>query len=232
MNQIHPTAVIGSDVKIGTGNTVGPYAVILGNTEIGDDNWIGPHVVIGSPAQIRGGEHPTLWDGISNRAGVQIGSRNVIREFSTVHAGSVVTTCVGDDCYIMTKAHVPHDCVIGNGVTLSNSVDLGGHIVILDGANVGLGSVVHQRLVIGERAMVGMGSVVTKNIPPYATAFGNPAVVRSANKVGMDRAGLSPKLIDDVAAALTTGDMERLSVLVPEKMADFDQAIAVTRGNH
>ena len=232
MNQIHPTAVIGPEVKIGTGNTVGPYAVILGNTEIGDDNWIGPHVAIGTPAQIRGGEHPILWDGKSNEGRVRIGGRNVIREFSTVHAGSSVTTSVGDDCYIMTKAHVPHDCVIGNGVTLSNSVDLGGHIIILDGANVGLGAVVHQRLVIGERAMVGMGSVVTKNIPPYATAFGSPAVVRSANKVGMERAGLSPELIGEVSAALTSGDMVKLSTLVPEKIADFDRALALISGGH
>ena len=62
MNQMHPTAVIGPDVKLGTGKTIGPYAVLLGNTEIGDDNWIGPHVVIGSPGEMRGGEHPVLWD--------------------------------------------------------------------------------------------------------------------------------------------------------------------------
>jgi UDP-N-acetylglucosamine acyltransferase len=232
MNQIHPTAVIGPDVKIGTGNTVGPYAVILGITEIGNDNWIGPHVVIGTPGEMRGGEHPVLWDGSGNDATVRIGDRNIIREFTTVQSGAIVGTKIGDDCYIMTKSHIPHDGVLGNGVTISCSVMIGGHSTVLDGANVGLGAVVHQRLVIGERAMVGMGSVVTKNVPPYATAFGNPAVVRNSNKVGMERAGLSPELISEVSAAISTGDVGRLSSLVPEKMADFDSAIAVVKGSH
>jgi UDP-N-acetylglucosamine acyltransferase len=109
---------------------------------------------------------------------------------------------------------------------------IGGHSTVLDGANVGLGAVVHQRLVIGERAMVGMGSVVTKNIPPYATAFGNPAVVRNANKVGMERAGFSADLIGEVSTAITSGDIAKLSSLVPEKVEDFNSAIAVVKGDH
>jgi UDP-N-acetylglucosamine acyltransferase len=232
MNQIHPTAVIGPEVKIGTGNTVGPYAVILGNTEIGNDNWVGPHVVIGTPGEMRGGDHPVLWDGSGNDATVRIGDRNIIREFTTVQSGAIVGTKIGDDCYIMTKSHIPHDGVLGNGVTISCSVMIGGHSTVLDGANVGLGAVVHQRLVIGERAMVGMGSVVTKNIPPYATAFGNPAVVRNANKVGMERAGFSADLIGEVSTAITSGDIAKLSSLVPEKVADFDSAISVVTGDH
>ena len=231
MNQIHPTAVIGPDVKIGTGNKVGPYVVILGNTEIGDDNWIGPHVAIGTPGEIRGGDHPVLWDGSGNNATVTIGSRNVIREFTAIHSGKVTGTKIGDNCYIMNNSYIPHDGFLGNDVTISGSVMLGGHAQVLNGANLGMSAVVHQRLVIGERAMVGMGAVVTKSVLPYATAFGNPATIRNVNKVGMERAGLSNELIQQLGDALMSGDEKAMTNLVGDKMADFANAIEVARGN-
>ena len=231
MNEIHQTAVIGPNVKIGDGNVIGPFTVILGNTEIGNDNWIGPHVAIGTPGEMRGGDHPVLWDGSGNEATVRIGDRNIIREFTSVQSGSIVGTSIGNDCYIMTKSHVPHDGVLGNGVTVSCSVMIGGHTTVLDGANLGLGAVVHQRLVIGERAMVGMGSVVTKDVPPYATAFGNPAVIRNANKVGMERAGLPADLVARVSEALVSGNLDELDNLVSDKMAAFRGAIEIARGS-
>jgi len=231
MNQIHPTAVIGPDVKIGTGNKVGPYAVILGNTEIGNDNWIGPHVAIGAPGEIRGGEHPVLWDGSGNDATVRIGDQNIIREFTAIHSGKVAGTRIGNNCYIMNNSYIPHDGFLGNDVTISGSVMLGGHVNVLDGANLGMGVVVHQRLVIGERAMVGMGAVVTKDVLPYATVFGNPAKIQNVNKVGMERAGLSIELIRELGDALISGDKKAMSNLVGDKMADFVNAIEVARGN-
>ena len=107
---------------------------------------------------------------------------------------------------------------------------LGGHAQVLNGANLGMGAVVHQRLVIGERAMVGMGAVVTKSVLPYATAFGNPATIRNVNKVGMERAGLSNELIQQLGDALMSGDEKAMSNLVGDKMADFANAIAVANG--
>jgi UDP-N-acetylglucosamine acyltransferase len=45
--------------------------------------------------------------------------------------------------------------------------------------------------------MVGMGSVVTRDVPPFSKAFGNPARVRGANVVGMERSGFDASEIDD-----------------------------------
>jgi UDP-N-acetylglucosamine acyltransferase len=224
MNRIHPTAVIDPSVILGDGNTIGPYAVILGKVQIGNDNWIGPHAAIGTPAQMRGGIHPATWDGEISNAAIEIGSRNVIREFATVHAGTTDITRIASDCYFMTQAHVPHDAQIEDEVTLSNSAQLGGHTIIQRGANIGLGAVIHQRSLVGIRAMVGMGAVVTKAIPPYAMAYGSPAKVRGGNVIGMQRAGVASDLISKVVEALNASDLNALRQLIPTEMAHFNQA--------
>ena len=230
MNKIHPTAVIDNSVDLGRGNIIGPYAVILGNVQIGDDNWIGPHAVIGTPAQMHGGPHPATWLGDDAPSSIKIGSRNVIREFSTIHDGTVTSTIVGNGCYFMTQAHVPHDALIEDGVTLSNSAQLGGHTIVQTGANIGLGAVIHQRSLIGTRAMIGMGSVVTRAIPPFGMAFGSPARIRGGNVVGMERAGLAQDLIPQIVDALNTSDFDLLRKLIPEEMQRFE--LAATQQPH
>lgn len=196
MNRVHPTALIGPEVELGTGNVVGPYAVILGPTTIGDDNWIGPHTAIGTPGEMRGGPHVAAWDGEIRGGGTVIGNRNVIREFATIQAPDVGQTRIGDDCYVMTKAHLPHDGVLEDGVTVACSVLIGGHGQIGAKANLGLGAVLHQELVVGPAAMVGMGSVVTKHVPPFAIAYGSPARVHGVNRVGMQRSEISAESIE------------------------------------
>lgn len=202
-NRIHPRAFVGPHVMLGTGNTIGPFAVVAGNTTIGDDNWIGPGATVGTPAQMKGGVHGA-WDE-GGPFGIQIGSGNVIREHATVHEGTERTTFVGDQCYLMTGAHIPHDAHIENGVILANSVHLGGHTWVGEGANLGLAVVVHQRTAVGAGAMIGMNSTVTKDIPPFALAIGSPARIRKANTVGLERLGIDSALIAVLDEAYRTG---------------------------
>jgi UDP-N-acetylglucosamine acyltransferase len=197
MNAVHPSAVVDEGVVLGEGNVIGPYVVILGPATIGDGNWFGPHVVVGTPAEIRGIDHGDLVPGAQVGTGVRIGSRNVFREYTTVHQGHYAVTLVGDDCYLMNKVYIGHDNDIGDGVTMASSATLGGHIHVGPGANLGMGVIVHQRRVVGPGAMVGMGAVVTRDVPPYAKAYGSPARVRAVNEVGMRRSGISE---DDIAA--------------------------------
>ena len=225
MNTIHPTAIIDPTVRMGDGNTVGPYAVILGDCTIGDGNWIGPHVAIGTPGEMRGGNHPATWAGERDESTVSIGNRNVIREFTTIQSGNVTGTKIMDDCYVMTKSHIPHDGILENNVTISCSVMIGGHCVVQEGANLGLGAVVHQKLVIGRRSMVGMGSVVTRSVNPFAMCYGNPGRIRGGNTVGMRRAGISEDLIDAIVTALDSGDMNALANLIPEEHQRFEAAL-------
>jgi UDP-N-acetylglucosamine acyltransferase len=204
MNSVHPTAVIGDDVTIGSGNVIGAFAVILGPTRIGDGNWIGPHVVLGTPAEIRGIDHGLVAGGIGT--GIHIGNANVIREYSTVHQGHYATTIIGNGCYLMNKSYIAHDDVLHDGVTMASGATLGGHVHVGAGANLGMGAIVHQRRVIGGLAMVGMSAVVTRDVPPAALAYGNPCRVRGANRVGMQRAGVAEDVIAATQLAYSAGD--------------------------
>ncbi|TQN41500.1 UDP-N-acetylglucosamine acyltransferase [Blastococcus colisei] len=197
-NRIHPTAVVGPGVDLGTGNVIGPYAVLLGPCRIGDDNWIGAHVVLGAPPEIRGFDHGAAWDGDLVGAGVSVGDRTTLREYTTVHSGSAHPTRIGSDCFVMNKVYVGHDGSVGDGVTMASNVTMGGHVTVGERANLGLGAIVHQRRVIGPGVMLGMGTVVTHDVPPFAKAFGNPVRVQGVNAVGMSRQGLP----DDDAAQL------------------------------
>lgn len=180
-NEIHSSVVFTEPVKMGSGNSVGPYCALFGSIEIGDSNWIGTHVAIGTPGEVRR-ELPHRQSWRENSGGlVVIGSRNVIREFVTIQVSPGSVTRIGSDCYIMAKSHIPHDAVIGDMVTLSPGVFMGGHVQISDGATIGLGAVVHQRIKIGSGAMIGMGAVVTRDIPPFAKAYGNPCKVHGVN---------------------------------------------------
>jgi UDP-N-acetylglucosamine acyltransferase len=204
MNSVHPTAVIAEDVIMGSGNVIGAFAVILGPARIGDGNWIGPHVVLGTPAEIRGIDHGLAAGGIGT--GVQVGNANVIREHSTVHQGHYATTVIGDGCYLMNKCYIAHDNVLHDGVTMASGATLGGHVQLGAGANLGMGAIVHQRRRIGGLAMVGMGAVVTRDLPPGSLAYGNPCRVRGANRVGLQRAGVSADVIAATHLAYAAGE--------------------------
>jgi UDP-N-acetylglucosamine acyltransferase len=195
MNSIHPTAVIDGDVLLGTGNTIGPFAVITGPVTIGNENWIGSGVVVGAPPEVRSWPHPSDAAERSSGSGVTIGDGNVFREHVQIHQGWKARTRVGNGTFIMNQSYLAHDSVVDDGATLASSVLLAGHVHIGPNANLGLGTTVHQFRTIGRGAMIGMSSAVTRDVPPFAKAFGNPAVVRGANVIGMERVGVAAEMI-------------------------------------
>lgn len=216
-NEIAPTAIIGPNVAIGEDNYIGAYSVIEGNIVIGKGNWIGPHVVIGTPwvSPSRGSLRSAEQD---SPGPIRIGNNNTIREFTAIQAPIGTATRIGNGVYVMEKAHVPHDCVLEDRAVLSSGVILGGHTRIGEGANLGLGAITHQRIVVGALAMVGMGSIVTSDIPPGALAYGSPARVMGANKLGLTRWGLDEATIEDTANYLSTGGEDGRA---PETLVSF-----------
>lgn len=208
MNKIHHSAFIGPSVELGFGNIIGPGANLFGPLLIGNNNWIGPNASIGTPAEVRGGLHESIWDEAQKVDGIEIGDNNVLREFVTVQQPHYKKTLIGSNCFIMTKAHIPHDGIIENDVTISCSVLIGGHSLVQSGSNLGLGSILHPFTVIGSHAMVGMGSVVTKNIPPYSMAYGVPARIHGTNHRKLFRNQFTQEIIDDYSLYLSVNGHE------------------------
>ncbi len=113
--------------------------------------------------------HPTVLAGPSVRIG----------EGCIVCAGTILTVQidVGPHTIINLACTVGHDSTLGRLVTLSPGVNVSGHVAVEDGAFVGSGAVIIEKVRIGEGAIVGAGSVVTRDVPPRVVAVGVPARV-------------------------------------------------------
>ena len=177
-NNIDPTALIGPNVSIGKGNTIGAFTVIKGRVMIGNNNYIAPHVVIGEPAEYRIPPEDYCKDPM-----ISIGNNNRISEFCAIQM-SILTkqTLIGDNNYIMHGCHIAHDCLIGSNVNISPLTSLGGYVSIENNANLGQGVIIHPRLHIGKGSMIGMNATVTKSVPDFETWIGSPAKFLKMNE--------------------------------------------------
>jgi len=172
------------------------HAVLTGQTEIGRDNVIHYGAVIGhAPQDLSYRGAPT---------GVRIGDRNVIREHAEVHRATKLErpTRLGDDNFLFARAHVAHDCEVGNGVIVASGAMLAGHITVGDRANVSGNCVVHQFVRIGRLALLRGGSRTSRDVPPFAIMDWTHTV-RALNRIGLRRAGFSADRIRALQRAFT-----------------------------
>jgi UDP-N-acetylglucosamine acyltransferase len=183
--QIGPYAVIGENVTLLKGTVIGAHTIVEGHTVIGEHNRIANHVSIGGEPQ-----HKSYR---GQKSFVNIGNRNVIREYTSVHRGSEEgsETRIGDHNFLMAYCHVAHDCRVGNSTVLTNMVQMSGHCEIGDNAVLGGMVGIHQFVRVGSYAMVGGMSRLVLDIPPYALVQGDPARVIGINSVGLKRAEFS-----------------------------------------
>ena len=199
--KIHPTAVIDPSAEIGEGCEIGPYCVIGAHVRLGAGCWLQHHVSLDGPTQLGCRNKLHAFAAIGQRTQdlkysgepthLAIGDDNVFREFTTVHRGTVPgsVTRIGSGGNFLAYTHIAHDCVVGDGVIFSNNGTLAGHVEVGDFAVIGGLTAVHQFCRIGRHALTGGCSKIVQDVPPYMIADGNPAKVRSYNKVGLERHG-------------------------------------------
>lgn len=192
-------SIIGPDVQIGAGTKIGPHVVIDGHTRIGTDNVFYQFSSIGAAPQDK------KYQGEPTR--LEIGDRNLIREFCTFNRGTVQdqgVTRLGNDNWMLAYVHLAHDCQVGHHTIFSNNAQLAGHVHIGDYVVMGGFSNVHQFCKIGAHAMVGMSTSLTQDVPPFVLLNGNPAAAHGINIEGLKRRGFSREQINALRTAYKT----------------------------
>jgi len=201
---INPTALIDNHAELADDVSVGAYTVIGADVTIGAGTVIGPHVVIKGPTAIGMknriyqftsiGEDPQDKKYAFEVTRLEIGDRNTIREFTSMHRGTIQdnsVTRIGNDNLFMAYTHVAHDCIIGDHVIMANGASLAGHVHLNDHAILGGFTLVHQFTQIGQYSFAAMGSAITQDIPPFIMVGGKPTRPHGINSVGMERNGIS-----------------------------------------
>jgi UDP-N-acetylglucosamine acyltransferase len=210
---IHETAIINSKAEIGKNVTVGPYTVIEENVIIEEGCEISSSALIASGTRL--GKNCRVFHGAvlgtvpqdlkfgGEITTLEIGENTTIREFATLNRGTEDRwkTVIGNNCLLMTYSHIAHDCSLGNNVVIANSVNMAGHVEIDDFVGIGGISPVHQFVRIGKHAFIGGGSKVSKDVPPFVLAMGEPFRYAGLNRVGLTRRGFSDATLSTIKDA-------------------------------
>ncbi|MGH8148659.1 MAG: acyl-ACP--UDP-N-acetylglucosamine O-acyltransferase [Steroidobacteraceae bacterium] len=194
--EVGPFSVIGADVVLGAGTVVGPHAVIQGPTRLGAGCHVYQFASIGEAPQDR------KYRGEPTR--LEIGDRNVFREYCTVNRGTAQgkgVTTIGHDGLFLASSHVAHDAVIGDNVVFANCASIAGHVEIGSWVQLGGLSAIHQFCHIGAHAFIGGGAIVSQDVPPYLLITGNPAVPHGVNAEGLKRRSFNPEQIRHIRNA-------------------------------
>nr|NQU94484.1 hypothetical protein [Bacteroidota bacterium] len=215
MNEIHPTAIIDNNVILGKGNKILPYTIIHGPTEIGDYNQIGPHAVIGTPGQ---NTRDPYYDSSESR--IEIGSRNIIREFCGVHKPCYTEiTWIGNDIFLMQGVQISHDAKVYDKVVVAPICGLSGIATLLTGASLGISSSVNQYCIVGHYAFVAANAPVTRNVKPFSRYIPNKLV--SVNEYAIKKFGFE-KYQNEIAAYVLH-NQEPVSGIIADIVSEFNQ---------
>jgi UDP-N-acetylglucosamine acyltransferase len=240
---IHPTAIVDRRAAIDPSADIGPYVVIdgpvqvgprtrvlaqvtlTGDTVLGADNVLYPSVHVGHEPQDLGYRGaPT---------GVRVGDRNVLREGTVVHRGTQPGTYteIGSDVFLMSNAHVAHNCRVGDGAILASGALLGGHVQVGERAFISGNCVVHQFVRVGRLAIMRGLSRTSRDVPPFALMDGTHEV-RGINRVGLRRAGFEAARIRAVARAFrllfgTRVNLREAAQRVEDELGDVPEVAEV-----
>jgi UDP-2-acetamido-3-amino-2,3-dideoxy-glucuronate N-acetyltransferase len=149
---VHPSAVIDEGAAIGAGTKIWHFCHVMPRASIGERCSLGQNVFIASRVSI--GNNVKIQNNVSVYEGVTL-------EDDVFCGPSMVFTNVR-----VPRSHVPRNTPADFAQTL-----------VRRGASIGANATVVCGVTIGEFAFVGAGSVVTRDVPPYALAYGNPARV-------------------------------------------------------
>ena len=235
---IHPTAIVSDQVKLGNDVKVGPYSILEGNIQIGDGTVIEGHTFLKGNVSIGNNNHIYQFCSIGDYPQdisyngedtyIEIGDNNIIREYVSIHRGTTkddYITKIGNNNFLMGHVHVAHDVKLSNKCILVNSVNLAGHVKVGDGVIIGGGTFISQFVSIGRGSYLGGASAVDRDVPAFCTAYGNRARLKGVNIIGLRRQSYAKEVITEVVDFFRTMEASALSpgsfIKHEEFMKDF-----------
>ncbi len=211
---IDPRAIVAADAELGEGVEIGPFSVIGPGVRIGAGTWIGPHAVINGPttlgrdnkvfqfASIGDAPQDKKYGGEPTR--LEVGDRNVFREFCSINRGTIdgrAVTRIAHDCLFMAYSHVAHDCIVGSHCIMANCTALAGHVELGDWVILSGYAGVHQFCKVGAHSFLANNAAVTRDVPPYLLVAGSPAEPKGVNSEGLKRRGYDAAQIANIRSA-------------------------------
>ncbi|CBJ79743.1 UDP-3-O-(3-hydroxymyristoyl)-glucosamine N-acyltransferase [Xenorhabdus bovienii str. Jollieti] len=220
---IHPSAVIFSEVQLGKNVAVGANAVVESGVILGDNVIVGAGCFIGKNTRIGAGTR--LWANVSVYHNVEIGEQCLIQSGTVIGSdgfgyandrgnwikipqlGSVV---IGDRVEIGASTTIDRgaldNTVIGNGVIIDNQCQIAHNVIIGDNTAVAGGVTMAGSLKIGRYCMIGGASVINGHIEicDKVTVTGMGMVMRPITEPGVYSSGipLQPNKVWRKTAAL------------------------------
>ena len=211
---IDPRAIIAPDAVLGEGVEVGAYTIIGAGVRIGAGSWIGPHAVVNGPTTMGRdnkvfqfasvGDAPQDKKYRGEPTLLEVGDRNVFREFCSVNRGTASgrgVTRIGDDNLFMAYSHVAHDCIVGSNCVMSNCTALAGHVELGDWVILSGYAGIHQFCKVGSQSFLANNAAVTRDVPPFLLVAGTPAEPKGVNSEGLKRRGYSAEQIANIRNA-------------------------------
>jgi len=232
---VAPTARPHADASIGAGARIGEYCVIESDVAIGAGCVLEPYVFVkrwtslGERNEICAGTAlgvlPSDKSFAGERSYVRIGDGNRIREHVTVSRGTAPesVTEIGDGNYIMSSAHVAHNCKIGDDTVVAACSLLAGYVEVEDQAFISGLVAIHQFSKIGRLAMIAGNTGVSSDVPPFLTCAGYRGDATGLNLVGMKRVGIDAARIAAVKKAYAI--LYRSGLLMEAALARIDAEI-------
>lgn len=153
--RIHDTAEVHDSAKIGDGTSIWNQSQVRERVQIGKQCILGKNVyvdfevVIGDKVKIQ--NNSSLYHGLTVGDGVFIGPH-----------------------VILTNDRNPRAITPDGELQTDEDWELEG-TTVEEGASLGAGVIVLPGITVGRFALVGSGSVVTRDVPPFALVYGNPA---------------------------------------------------------
>jgi len=151
---IHPTAVIGAGVTMGTDCEIGPHVVIYPGVTLGDRVSVQAGAVLGSTGFGYARDHAGKYTLFPQQGRLIIEDDVEIGANTTIDRGALEETRIGAGTKIDNLVHIGHNCIIGKNVIIAAQTGISGSSVVEDGAILG------GQVGIGEHATVGAGVIL------------------------------------------------------------------------